>query len=597
MSSNEPLRVGQFSAYYGDRLDAMGQLLDSGVDVLTGDYLAELTMLVLRKNQMRGAPGYATGFVEQLRPHLGRIQEQGVRVVSNAGGLEPEACAQAIRDLCTEAGVELKVAALTGDDVVVRLSELHASGEEFQKLYSSETLAPEGHEILTANAYLGGWPIAAALEAGADIVVCPRVTDASLVIGPASWHFGWQQDEWDKLAGALWAGHAIECGAQVTGGQFSLFFEHDDLGLPGYPIAEILENGDSVVTKAAGTGGLVSVDTVRAQLVYEVGGARYENPDVAGDLSSLTLTQDGPDRVRISGARGLPPTDKTKLSLCYEGGYRNTVTVGLTGGKVEQKKEWLLREVEKAVGKADEFDQFRVSVVGPAATHGQGFDGATALVAITARDQNRERVSRAGFSDRITQLGVSNIPGFYTLTPPQRERLVGVQWPCLISKHHLTPSVVMGDGRFDVGWGPSDPSAAEAFRPADDKVPPAPETPSGNDTRTVEFGDVFGTRSGDKGGMANLGVWARTADAYAWLVHFLTVERLSELMPELEGLRVERHVLPNLFAMNFLLHDYLELGVASCTRIDAQAKGVGEYLGAMPIILPESLVGPARESE
>lgn len=582
-----PLRIGQFSAYYGDRKNAMAELIAEGVDVLTGDYLAELTMLVLKKNQMRGGVGYASGFVDQLAEHLDDIAAQGIKVITNAGGLDSVACAAEVERLCQEQDLDLKVAAITGDDILDELERLIQDGQSFGHLNTGKPLDLGGATVLTANAYLGAWPIVAALSAGADIVICPRVTDASLPMAAAAWNFRWRRDAWDELAGALWAGHAIECGGQVTGGNFALFHRHGDLGLPGMPIAEISANGDSVITKPAGTGGLVDVDTVTAQLLYEVGGPRYDNPDVVGDLSSVSLSQVGPDRVLISGAKGFAPTPSTKLSLCYEGGYRNSATIGITGGHVAEKIAWLKREVANSVGAPESFDRFRWSVIGPQDAHAGSFEESTTWAIATARDASREKVSRARFADRITQLGVSNIPGYYTATPPQRERLVGIQWPCLVSKASVTARVQHDGTETTVEWGPL--TVTDTFTPAYDSQEAHPETDA-DDVVTVELGDLIGTRSGDKGGMANLGAWTHSDEQFAWLAGYLTVDRLKALLPELTELNVERHLLPNLRGMNFLLHDYLEMGVASCTRIDAQAKGVGEYLGSRKVPVPRHLL-------
>lgn len=592
MGSNiaaNPLRVGQFSAYHGDRSDGMGELLDTGVDVLTGDYLAELTMLVLRKNQLRGGPGYAASFVEQLERYLPRIAEGGVKVVTNAGGLDPEGCAEAVRAACARAGVALRVAAITGDDLRDDLGALLGADATLRNVDTGEDLVLADHEILTANAYLGAWPIVAALDAGADIVVCPRMTDASLVVGPAAWRFEWTRDDWDRLAGAVVAGHLIECCGQVTGGQFALFDEYPDLGLPGMPIAEITADGSSVITKAADTGGVVDTHTVTAQLIYEVRGREYLNPDVTVDLASVRIEQSGPDRVLVSGTRGREPSGSTKLSLTYEGGYRNTITVGVTGRHVTEKVDWLRRSVERAVGTPDEFDGFRWTVVGPVTETDGDQAQSSAWVVITARDTDRAKVGRAGFADRIVQLGTSNIPGFYLTTPPQKERLFGVQWPCLVEKKHVQPRVLVdGAEATDVAWEYWEPSDTPAA-----VVPELPEIPTGPTVR-VSLGDLVGTRSGDKGGIANLGVWARTPEIHAWIRRELTPERLVELVPEAEGLRVERHEFANLGALNFILVGYLEQGVSSCTRIDPQAKGLGEYLAARTVEVPQALVPERR---
>ncbi|MBN9739204.1 MULTISPECIES: acyclic terpene utilization AtuA family protein [unclassified Pseudonocardia] len=584
--ANPALRIGQFSAYHGDRPDGMGELLDSGVDVLTGDYLAELTMLVLRKNQSRGGVGYAGAFVEQLERYLPRIAEGGVKVVTNAGGLDPRACAEAVREACRRAGVDLTVAAVVGDDLRPDLGSVLGADATLTNVDTGQELVLSEHEILTANAYLGAWPIVVALEAGADIVVCPRMTDASLVVGPAAWHHGWDRDAWDELAGAVVAGHLIECCGQVTGGNYALFHEHPDLGLPGMPIAEIAADASCVVTKATGTGGVVDTGTVIAQLLYEVGGREYLNPDVTVDLTSVRIAQEGPDRVAVSGTRGRAPNDLTKLSLTYEGGYRNSVTVGLTGMHLQDKIDWLRRGVERAVGAPETFDAFRWTVVGPVAETDGDQAQASAWVVITARDVDRAKVDRKGFTDRIVHLGTSSIPGFYLTAPPQRERLFGVQWPCLIEKKHI-PTRVLVDGADPIevhwrSWG-----ATEAPSPAPCEVPEVPSGP----TRRVPLGDLVGTRSGDKGGIANLGVWARDPRAYDWLRATLTADRLAELIPEARGLRIDRHEFPNLLALNFLLVGYLEEGVSSCTRIDPQAKGLGEYLASRTLDMPIALLG------
>ncbi|GAA2901169.1 DUF1446 domain-containing protein [Pseudonocardia halophobica] len=586
IAANQPLRVGQFSAYHGDRPDGMVELLDHGVDVLTGDYLAELTMLVLRKNQFRGGLGYAAAFVEQLEPNLPRIAAEGVKVVTNAGGLDPLACADAVRGACERAGVRLRVAAITGDDLRAGLGALLGPGAMLANVDTGESLAIEGEEVLTANAYLGAWPVVEALAAGADIVVCPRTTDASLVVGAAAWHHDWGHEDWDALAGGVVAGHLIECCAQVTGGNFAFFHEHADLGLPGMPVAEVAADGTCVVTKAAGTGGLVTVDTVSAQLLYEIGGPEYLNPDVVVDLSRIGLAEAGPDRVRVEGARGRAPDGRTKLSLTYEGGFRNSLTVGLTGLHLAEKLTWLRRAVERVVGAPETFEDFRWTVVGPAREIDGDQAEESAWVVISARDGDRAKVDRAHFADRIVQLGTSNVPGFYLTTPPQKERLFGVQWPCLIDKKHVQTLVHLDDATsFEVGWAPwTEDGVGAPAAPVD--LPPVP----GGPTARVPLGSLVGTRSGDKGGIANLGAWARSDEAYSWLRAELTVDRLRELVPEARELKVTRHELPSVRALNFLLVGYLDRGVSSCLRIDPQAKGLGEYLAARLVDVPQVLL-------
>ncbi|WP_420877235.1 acyclic terpene utilization AtuA family protein, partial [Streptomyces mutomycini] len=303
-----PLRIGNASGFYGDRFDAVRDMLTGGpLDVLTGDYLAELTMLILGRSRLKDPKrGYASTFLRQLEENLGLARERGVKIVANAGGLNPAGLADAVREMADRTGVPVRVAHVEGDSRPV----------------------PDGY--LTANAYLGGGGIAACLRAGADVVVTGRVTDAALVTGPAAAHFGWEHDDLDALAGAVVAGHVLECGTQATGGNYAFFDDHD-VRRPGFPLAEIHADGSCVITKHDGTGGVVDVGTVTAQLLYETSGARYAGPDVTARLDTVRLAQEGPDRVRISGVRGEAPPPTLKVGLNRLGGWRNEVVFVLTG--------------------------------------------------------------------------------------------------------------------------------------------------------------------------------------------------------------------------------------------------------------------------
>lgn len=589
-TGEDALRIGQFTGWHGDRADGMTELLASDVHVLTGDYLAELTMLVLAKNQQRGGPGYVEAFAEVLGDHLEEIASRGIKVVTNAGGLDAPGLAQAIRQTCVSRGIDLSVAAIEGDDVRDVLGQQDAL--ELVNIDTGLALDITSHKVLTANAYLGAWPIVEALSRGASIVVCPRTTDASLLVGAAAWHFGWTPADLDCLAGAVVAGHIIECGAQATGGNFSFFAEHEDLGLPGMPIAEVSRDGSSVITKSNGSGGLVTRDTVLAQLFYEVGGQAYLNPDVITDLSSVHVEAVASHRVRISGTKGFAPTNTAKLSLTYEGGYRNTMTIGLTGSNLESKRAWITRQVEAEIGPPESFDDCRWSMVGPADPQGT-FEESTAWLVLSVRDQDRARVGRAGFSSRVVAIATSSVPGFYMTTPPQSERLYGIQWPTLIDKRFVNASVDLGEEAVPVAWPsnpPDSPPLLVAEESRDSSVAYSADTTAAAAMVLAPLGTIIGTRSGDKAGSANLGAWARDEQTFAWLTEFLTVDRLNALMPELEGLRVERHLFSNLHGMNFLIYQYLGDGVSACTRIDPQGKGLGEYLGSRLVEIPMHLI-------
>ena len=575
------VRVGCFSGFLGDRRGAIAELIDSSVDVLVGDYLAELTMLILRKSVERGGPGYATSFVDEIHPHLATLAERRIKVVVNAGGLDPEGCADRVRQLCADAGVSLVVASIGGDDVRPALA---APG--VWSPVNIDTGAPldlAGVDVVTANAYLGAWPIVEALRLGADIVICPRVTDASLVVGPAAWYHRWEPDAWDELAGAVVAGHLVECGAQVTGGNFAFFADHPDLGVPGMPVVDIHADGRSVVTKASGRPGVVDVETATAQLLYETGPRLYHNPDVVTDLASVEL-QETHGGVLVTGVRGLPPTSTTKVALTYEGGYRNSMMFAVTGLELEAKLAWIRRQVRELVGPEESFDQFRVSIIGPAAVGGSR-DESTAIVAVAVRDGDRDKVGRTAFAGRFAELLTSSIPGLYLIQPPADARRYAVQWPCLFPKDAIAATVNTGHGALAVPWGP-----ASDDPPVLADLPRIVASETSGRTAEVAFGTVFGARSGDKAGLANVGVWARTDAAYAWLHQHGGAAELAALLPETGGCRIERSELPRVRAVNFSVYGYLSEGVASNLDLDGQAKGLGEYLRSRPVELPVEIV-------
>lgn len=579
-----PIRIANCSGFYGDRLSAAREMVDGGpIDVLSGDWLAELTMLILAKNRMRDpAAGYARTFVTQMGQVMGDCVERGIKVVSNAGGLSPRGCAAAVQEVADRLGVSPSIAYVEGDDLMARLDDLRRSGVDLAHLDTGEPLG--ARPVLTANAYLGGWGIAEALARGADIVVTGRVTDAALVLGPAAWHHGWKRDDWDALAGAVVAGHVIECGTQATGGNYSFFTDVAGMEHPGFPIAEVGSDGSAVITKHPGHGGQVSVGTVTAQLLYEIGGPAYLNPDVTARFDSIRLSTDGPDRVRISGVRGDSPPATTKVSLNYQGGWRSTTTLYLTGLDVEEKAALVERTLWSQVPR-ESFAEVDVTLSRTDRPDPATNEEASAVMRITVKDPDERKVGRA-FSSLVTELALASYPGFYGSGLTAGAQAYGVFWPASIPARLVWQEVVVGNERTVVeSVLPPDPPVV-----ADVPAPPAPaEVPPGRTAR-VPFGRVFGARSGDKGGDANVGVWARSDPAYAWLDRELTVERLKQLLPEAAGLRVERHPLPNLLAVNFVVRGLLGDGVAASTRLDGQAKSLGEWLRARIVDMPEAII-------
>jgi Acyclic terpene utilisation family protein AtuA len=579
-----PVRIANCSGFYGDRISAAREMLDGPIDVLTGDYLAELTMLILWKARRKDESlGYATTFLRQMQDVLGTCLQRGIRVVANAGGLNPEGLAAKLKELAPNA----KIAYITGDDLTPAIKDLQAEGHEFTNLDTGVPLAKAELPVVTANAYLGGWGIAAALQAGADVVVCGRVTDASLVTGPAAWWHGWRPDDWDALAGAVAAGHVIECGAQATGGNYSFLEEIADRRHPGFPIAEVAADGSSVITKHDGTGGLVSVGTVTAQLLYEIGEPAYLNPDVTAHFGTIRLERQGPDRVVLTGTRGSPPPDTVKVALNMLGGYRNTMTMVITGLDVEAKAEHARSLLFARLPKIEEVDVRLLRYDRPDAPSNEL---ATAHLRITVKDADERKVGRA-FSDAITELALAGYAGFHTTTPPAGASAYGVYWPALIPARLVTQQVHLPDAST-TSVRPNDhdrgPQATLQAGPAPGPQPGAEEP--GSPPVAVPLGRLCGARSGDKGGNANVGLWAVSPAAYAWLRRHLTVEVFRELLTEAADLEVDRYELPNLLALNFVVHGLLAPGVSATARPDAQAKGLGEYLRSRVVTVPAHLV-------
>jgi hypothetical protein len=589
--TRRPVRIANCSGFYGDRLAAAREMVEGGpIDVLTGDYLAELTMLILWKARQKDpTAGYAHTFLRQLEEVLGTCLDRGIRIVTNAGGLHPLGLADEVGALAARLGLTPAVAAVTGDDLLDRLPELQAAGIDLAHLDTGQPLADAAVRPISANAYLGGWGIAEALAAGADVVVCPRVTDASLAVGPAAWWHGWARTDWDALAGAVVAGHVIECGPQATGGNYAFLDEITDRRCPGFPIAEVAADGSSVITKHPGTGGVVSVGTVTAQLLYEIAEPAYLNPDVVARFDTVALAQDGPDRVRISGTRGGPPTGTLKVALNYQGGYRNTMTLVLTGLDVEAKAAWAEQLLFEQLGGRDGFAETDVRLLRFDVPDAPTNERATAHLRITVKDGDPAKVGRR-FSDALTSLALGGYAGFHATTPPTPATAYGVYWPALVPADVVTQVVRLPDGTDRVV--PHTPGAGTAVAAPDPGAGTALSAPAWGETRRVPLGAVAGARSGDKGGNANVGFWVPGEAAYGWLAATLTADRIRELLPEAADLEVRVFPLPNLRAVNVVIVGLLGEGVAASTRPDPQAKGLGEYLRSRVVDVPVELLQP-----
>lgn len=585
------LIIANCSGFYGDRFSAAQEMVEGGpIDVLTGDYLAELTMAILfRKTLKNPEEGYAETFLKQMETVMKTCLARDIKVVSNAGGLNPRALAAALKVLGEKLGLAPKIAWIEGDNLMNAMGGLRDKGERFLHMDTGLELRDEEAMTVTANAYLGGWGITRALADGADIVVGGRIADASLVSGPAAWKFGWKEDDWDKLAGAVAAGHVIECGTHATGGNFPFMDDIESWRNMGFPLAEIYPDGSSVITKHPGTGGLVSTGTVTAQLLYEVRGPAYLTPDVTAHFNTLRVEKEGEDRVRISGVKGSPPTDTLKVCLNRLSGHRNMVRFVITGLDVEKKAAVVEDQFLSALGGREAFDDVTVRIHGSARPDPQTIDEAHSFLEIAVRGKNQDLIARR-FPKAAVEMALGSISGFTLSDLPGKGAPVIRHWPALVSKINVETRVVTDEGDVGIHWIRGVESPPE---PLEQKSRDNGAADDGPDTLRITLGRIMGARSGDKGGNANLGVWVKNAAAYPFLTRFLTVQKLKELLPDTADCDIERYEFPNLYAVNFYIKGYLDDGAASSLKGDPQAKTLGEYFRCKKADIPLDIVDRA----
>ena len=583
------IKIANCSGFYGDKLSAAKDLVDGGpIDVLTGDYLAELTMAILfgQKMQRGEDKGYVGTFLKQINQIAKSCKEKNIKIVSNAGGLNPKSMAIEIEKILKEQSIDMKVAYIDGDDLMPTISKLKKSGEEFKNIDKGKKLDESGYSPLTANAYLGAWGIKEALDKGADIVVCPRVTDAAVVIGPAAWKFNWKRDNYDALAGALAAGHIIECGCQATGGNYAFFKEVESFDNVGYPIAEIYEDGSFYVTKHPDTGGLVSTGTVTAQLLYEINSPAYVNPDVIAHFDTLKIEEVEKDKVYVSGCRGSSPPDKHKVCINLAGGFRNGMEIILTGLDIEDKAKVFTDALFNSVGGSKQFDEVSIQLHRTDKENPNSNEEAMASLLVSVKSKDQNLVGRL-FSAKIIELALANIPGFFAQGGVKSSGPVIIYWPALVNSKHIKEKVHIDGEEIEV----IPTSQLELEEIYYQKEPIKIKKIKKEDEKEIYFGEIYGTRSGDKGGCANLGVWAKNANSFAFLHDFLTVKKLKELLPDLNQYKIERFELANINSLNFYIHDILQDGVSSNDKKDGQAKSLGEYLRAKKVKVPQSIIG------
>ena len=590
------LRVANCSGFFGDRLSAAREMVEGGpIDVLTGDWLAELTMYILHKTRQRSG-GYARTFLRELEGVLPTCVERGITVVANAGGLDPEGLADAVRELAARQGVDVRVASVSGDDITTRVNELRASGEKFVNLDTGELLS-EGAPLVTANAYLPARPIADALDAGAQVVVTGRVTDAALVVGPALHAFGWANSDLDRIAGTVVAGHVIECGAQCCGGNYAFFEEVPNRERIGFPIAEVYLDGSSVITKHPGTGGAVTVGTVTAQLLYEIGSPRYLSPDAVARFDTIDVTQDGADRVRIAGVRGEAPPPTLKVTANLDAGWRNSMTLALTGAEVAGKARFAADAVWAGIpGGRGAFAETAEDLSGDLS------GGGMAYLRLAVRGDDEQAVGRA-FSGAVVETSLSSYPGTFFTSAPSGAQGVARYWPTTVAASSVKPHVQYQGTVLAPQSAPStDAAVPNEPLPIESDLQSSANTnttaSAGDAERTqMPLGVLLGARSGDKGGDANVGVLADEDNVAQWLQSEFTTDTFRALLPELAAFEVDRYPLPNLRAVNFVVHGILGWGVASNLRLDSQAKGLGELLRSRCIDVPAALVASGKPAQ
>ena len=585
VNGNQKVIIANCSGFYGDRFSAAQEMVQGGpIDFLTGDYLAELTMAILLRKQLKDPnAGYVSTFLKQMEAVMGECLDKQIRVVSNAGGLNPASLANELQAVADKLGLHPKIAYIEGDNLLPRLGELQERGESFEHLDKGIALKDAQAQPISANAYMGCWGIVAALNQDADIVVGGRLADAALVMGPAAWYFKWQPTDWNQLAGAAVAGHIIECSAQATGGNYSFVDEVPSFSNVGFPIAEIEADGAATITKHPRTGGLVSIGTVTAQLLYEVREPSYLTPDVIARFDTIDISDEGNDRVRIQGVKGEAPTQTSKVCINNLGGYRNSMTIVLAGLDIEKKAEIVTDALFESIGGREAFALSDVQLIRTDKVDPGINEEAFAHLRLSVMDPDPKKVAQ--FSSKLVELALASIPGFTATAPPSKGVPAIMHWPALVSNQHIRQTVHIEGKIIDIAAAPSD-SGQVSVEVASQPIPSLPDSKNVR----VAFGKAFATRSGDKGGNANLGVWAKNPQAYAFLSDYLTVDRLKQLLADLKEFEIERYDMPNLLAINFYIKGVLGDGVAASMRSDPQAKTLGEYLRAKMVDLPEVIL-------
>ena len=611
MDGSELIRIGNAGGYWGDDPHALRrQVLGSGkLDYISIDYLAEVTMSILQKQKARDPQaGYARDFVTQIEPLLGQILLKRIRIVTNAGGVNPSACAEALAAVARAKGLKLRIAVVEGDHITDQVPGLMAEGVHFRNLETGAPFLPHAAQLLSANAYFGAMPVAEALRFDPHIVLCGRVTDTGLTLGPLIHAFGWGPQDYHLLAAGIVAGHILECGAQATGGNFTDWLKVPSFDDLGFPIAECRRDGSFTITKHPGSGGLVSCQTVREQLLYEMGEPRsYLTPDVVADFASVRLEPDGKDRVRVSGVQGRAPTDLLKVSIAYADGLKAAGALIVSGPDARAKADtlagvfWRRLERELDLAGLPRLVHTCAECVGDDATHralSPRRPPSEILLRLSARTAHRDSLEL--FRKLLPSMILSGPAGVAVTGGAPAISEVVSYWPALMPRALALPTVRVleerGTGRLEpvlatepLPW-PATPGPDPSQGPAPELADPWPPFAPGGPTVRVPLMRIAHARSGDKGDTANIGLIGRSGECYAWLRDHISAGQLKVWFDGHCRGAVERFPVPRLWALNFLLEETLGGGGTMSLFIDAQGKTLAQALLRCEVELPEALL-------
>jgi hypothetical protein len=622
-ASDEPgrrvVRIANAGGYWGDDPFALRRQLlgPTRLDYVSVDFLAELSMSILQKQRAKDpAAGWARDFLTQIEPLLGALKGRGTRIVTNAGGVNPRGCAAALLAAGRAQGVDLRVAVVSGDDILPRIPELRAAGADLRNMETGEAFDPIADRLVAANAYFGALPVREALRLQPDVVVCGRVTDTGITLGPMMAAFDWSETAYDRLAAGIVAGHIVECGAQATGGNFTDWRKIRSFDEMGFPILECSADGSFVVTKQPGSGGLVTCATVREQLLYEMGDPHaYLTPDGVADFTTIALAGDGRDRVRVSGIRGGPPTPFLKVSTAYSDGFKASGSLIVSGPDARAKARrlaeigWsrLFAELERAgLGRPEATE---TELVGDDSCHGRLTPSHTPteiLLRLSVRDPSRPRLGV--FRKILPSLILSGPPGVAVTGGASQISKVVSYWPCLVPRSTVLPVIELWEqpagasapvcvaSRGPLAW-PEVPGSQASRSPKPTsaaKAPPVRGPASGGSRVRLPLLALAHARSGDKGDTANIGLIGRSPECYAWLTRHVTTARVESWFRDKARGRVVRHLVPNLWAINFLLENALGGGGTRSLRLDAQGKTLSQALLRCEVEAPRRLLATIR---